>query len=111
MIGSSAPKRGTIQSVERAVSALHVFFEEGSSLSVTEVVAKTGLAPATVHRLLSTLVKTGWLEQEPKSARYELSVKMLGNAAMVLASSPLLHYGRYFLRGISDTTGLNKLGV
>lgn len=72
------------------------------------MVAKTGLAPATVHRLLSTLVKTGWLEQDPKSARYELSVKMLGSAAMVLASSPLLHYGRHFLSGISDTTGLNS---
>ena len=108
MISSNAPKRGTIQSVERAVSALHVFFEEGTSLSVTEVVAKTGLAPATVHRLLSTLVKTGWLEQEPKSARYELSVTMLGSAAMVLASSPLLRHGRHFLSGISETTGLNS---
>jgi len=108
MISSSTPKRGTIQSVERAVSALHVFFEEGTSLSVTEVVAKTGLAPATVHRLLSTLVKTGWLEQDPKSARYELSVKMLGSAAMVLASSALLRYGHHFQSGISDTTGLNS---
>ena len=72
------------------------------------MVAKTGLAPATVHRLLSTLVKTGWLEQDPKSARYELSVKMLGSAAIVLASSPLLRYGRHFLSGISDATGLNR---
>ena len=106
--GASAPKRGTIQSVERAVSALQVFFEEGTLLSVTELVVKTSLAPATVHRLLSTLVKTGWLEQDPKSARYELSVKMLGSAAMVLASSPLLHHGRHFLSGISETTGLNS---
>jgi len=108
MVNSSAHKGVTIQSVERAVSALHVFFEEGSPLSVTEVVAKTGLAPATVHRLLSTLVKTGWLDQDPKSARYELSVKMLGSAAMVLAGSPLIRHGRHFLSGISETTGLNS---
>src|SRR5712691_12310206 len=88
MISSSTPKGVTIQSVERAVSVLHVFFEEGGPLSVTEVVAKTGLAPATVHRLLSTLIKTGWLDQDPKSARYELSVKLLGSAAMGLAGSP-----------------------
>ena len=61
VISASAPKRGTIQSVERAVSALQVFFEEGTSLSVTELVVKTGLAPATVHRLLSTLVSR-WRE-------------------------------------------------
>jgi len=108
MISSSTPKGVTIQSVERAVSALQVFFEEGGPLSITEVVAKTGLAPATVHRLLSTLVKTGWLDQDPKSARYELSVKMLGSAAMALASSPLRSHGRHFLSAISETTGLNS---
>jgi DNA-binding IclR family transcriptional regulator len=59
MVNANAPKGVTVQSVERAVSALQVFFEEGSPLSVTGVVAKTGLASATVHRLLSTLVKTG----------------------------------------------------
>jgi DNA-binding IclR family transcriptional regulator len=108
MVNSSAPKGVTIQSVERAVSTLQVFFEEGSPLSVTAVVAKTGLAPATVYRLLSTLVKTGWLEQNPKSTRYELSVKMLGSAAMVLAGSPLRSHGRHFLSAISETTGLNS---
>ena len=61
-----------------------------------------------MHRLLSTLVKTGWLDQDPKSARYELSVKMLGSAAMVLASSPLIRHGHHFLSGISETTGLNS---
>jgi IclR family KDG regulon transcriptional repressor len=108
MVNANAPKGVTVQSVERAVSALQVFFEEGSPLSVTGVVAKTGLASATVHRLLSTLVKTGWLEQDPKSARYELSLKMLGSAAMVLASSPLRSHGRHFLSGISEATGLNS---
>src|SRR5262245_19073578 len=80
----------TVQSVERAIAALHVFFEQASSVSVTEMVAKTGLAPATIHRLLSTLVKSGWVEQDPRSSRYELSAKMLGNAALAIGSSPLV---------------------
>jgi DNA-binding IclR family transcriptional regulator len=109
MLETETPRHSvTIQSVERAVLVLHVFFEEGNALSVSEVVSKTGLAPATAHRLLSTLVKTGLVEQNQKSARYALSVKMLGSAALALSSSPLVTHGRHFLQTISDATGLNS---
>src|SRR5262249_59528129 len=87
----------TVQSVERAIAAIHVFFEQASSVSVTEMVAKTGLAPATIHRLLTTLVKAGWVEQDPRSSRYELSAMMLGNAALAVGSSPLVMQGQQFL--------------
>ena len=98
----------TIQSVERAATTLQVFFEAGSSLSFTEVVAATGLAPATLHRLLATLLKTGWISQDARGSRYELSEQMLGNAALAIASSPLLHHGHHYLTQLSDRTGLNS---
>jgi DNA-binding IclR family transcriptional regulator len=109
MVRAAKPAQSvTVQSVERAISALRVFFEEAGSVSVTEMVAKTGLAPATVHRLLSTLVKAGWVEQDARNSRYELSEKMLGNAALAVGSSSLVMHGHHFLLRVSEATGLNS---
>ena len=104
-----SPSKGvTIQSVERAVAVLGAFIEDGTPLSVSEVATRTRLAPATVHRLLTTLVRAGWLEQDHRSSRYELSVGLLGSAALALASSSLLRHGQYFLSQVSQATGLNS---
>jgi DNA-binding IclR family transcriptional regulator len=109
---ASERKSVTVQSVERAVAALQVFFEEGSPVSVSEVGAATGLPSATVHRLLATLLKSNWITQDARSSRYELSEQMLGNAALAIASSPLLHYGHGYMTRLSEATGLSSyLGV
>jgi DNA-binding IclR family transcriptional regulator len=109
MVKAAKPVQSvTVQSVERAIAALRVFFEEAGSVSVTEMVARTGLAPATVHRLLSTLVKAGWVEQDSRSSRYELSEKMLGNAALAVGSSSLVMHGHQFLTRVTEATGLSS---
>ena len=108
MVVSEKARGVTIQSVERAASVLQVFFDEGTPCSVTEVVQRTGLAPATAHRLLSTLVKVGWLQQDPRSSRYELSERMLGSSALALANSALLRHGQHFLTQVALATGVNS---
>jgi DNA-binding IclR family transcriptional regulator len=107
-MSQAATKGVTVQSVERAVAMLQAFFDEGRALSMTELAARTGLAPATVHRMLSTLLKIGWIERDARSARYELSGRMIGNAALAVANSPLLQYGYPLLTRLADTTGLNS---
>jgi DNA-binding IclR family transcriptional regulator len=106
---AQAPTKGvTVQSVERAASMLQAFFEEGRPLSMTEIAARTALAPATAHRMLSTLLKLGWIERDARNSRYELSERMIGNAALVVANSPLLHHGYPLLQRLTDATGLNS---
>src|SRR4051812_24374553 len=107
-MAQAATKGVTVQSVERAVAMLQAFFEEGRPLSMTELVARTSLAPATVHRMLSTLLKLGWIERDPRSSRYELSGRMIGNAALAVANSPLLNHGYPLLQRLTDATGLNS---
>ena len=75
---------------------------------MTELAGRTGLAPATVHRMLSTLLKLGWIERDPRSSRYELSGRMIGNAALAVANSPLLNHGYPLLQRLTDATGLNS---
>jgi DNA-binding IclR family transcriptional regulator len=104
----AATKGVTVQSVERAVAMLQAFFEEGRPLSMTEIAARTRLPPATVHRMLSTLLKIGWIERDGRNSRYELSERMIGNAALAVANSPLLQYGYPLLNRLAEATGLNS---
>jgi IclR family acetate operon transcriptional repressor len=101
-------KTNGIQSVERALATLEVFLDQSTPLSVTEVAALTEGAPATVHRLLQTLVRGGWLEQDPRSLRYDLSVKMLTSSALALGGSRLLRDSRHSLTQLAEATGLNS---
>src|SRR4051812_34911353 len=107
-MAQAATKGITVQSVERAVSMLQAFFEEGRPLSLTEIAGRTGLAPATVHRMLSTLLKIGWIERDARNSRYEFSGRMIGNAALAVNNSPLLQHGYPLLTRLADATGLNS---
>lgn len=48
-------RKGNVQSVDRALTILEVLGEDEEGYRLTDLAARTGLSPSTVHRLLSTL--------------------------------------------------------
>jgi DNA-binding IclR family transcriptional regulator len=58
--------------------------------------------------MLSTLLKLGWIDRDARNSRYELSERMIGNAALVVANSPLIQHGYPLLQSLTDATGLNS---
>lgn len=74
----------TVQAVVRALTLLEVLAEIGSPVTVTELAKKVGLKMTTVHRLLTTLLVRGFVEQDPQTMRYKLGIKSfeIGNSAM-----------------------------
>ena len=81
--GRTPRRSGSVSSVERALSILHLFGVGRRSLAVTEVGAELGVANSTAHRLLRSLCESGLLQQDQRTKRYELSllVYKLGNLA------------------------------
>jgi DNA-binding IclR family transcriptional regulator len=76
-----APRRGTIQSVDRAARIMKAL-GTGARLGVTELAERLQIAKATVHGLLRTLEGQELVEQDPDSGKYRLGPAMLqfGNA-------------------------------
>jgi IclR family transcriptional regulator, acetate operon repressor len=68
--------RGGVQSIERAFDLLEMLADAGGALGLSELAANSGLAPATVHRLMRTLVKRGYVRQEA-SRRYTLGSRLI----------------------------------
>jgi DNA-binding IclR family transcriptional regulator len=65
-----------IQSVDRAIKILSLFNHRRPRLGITEISRIFGLPKGTVHGLVRTLLKAGFLEQELKGRKYRLGLKI-----------------------------------
>lgn len=93
---------GTIQSVTRALSLLELLAKETNTISLSELSHKANLKMATVHRLLTTLMNRGFVEQDNLTLRYRLGIKLfeIGNAALIV--NDLRSIVRPFLKQLSE---------
>lgn len=60
---AEAPRRASVQSVDRALDVLEAL-GHGTPMGVSELVRETGLPLGTVHRLLATLTERGYARQD-----------------------------------------------
>ena len=81
-----APKRGTIQSVDRAARILKALAAGPRRLGVSELADRLELTRPTVHGLLQTLLAHGFVEQDRDSDKYQLGAGLLqlGNSYLDL---------------------------
>ena len=93
----------TVQSVTRALFLLELLAEETTTVSLSELSQKANLKVTTVHRLLTTLMSKGFVEQDSSSLRYQLGVKtfQIGNAALFV--NDLRSIARPFLKQLLET--------
>ncbi|MDW7674637.1 MAG: IclR family transcriptional regulator [Bacillota bacterium] len=72
----------TVQAVDRTLGILDTLGKEGVPMTLTALSAELKLNISTVHRLLSTLIVWGFVEQELDTGKYKLGIKAfeIGNA-------------------------------
>jgi DNA-binding IclR family transcriptional regulator len=79
-LGRSAPASRspyTIEVLRKALDIIGVFSHEFPSLSLKQIVARTGLPKTTTFRILSTLVDCHFCEVDPHTELYSLGVSFL----------------------------------
>ncbi len=90
-----------VQSVERVFNILEIMAGEGAPITVTELAEKVHLKISTVHRLLSTLLHRGYVEQEEDN-KYRLGLKLMEIGNSVLYYSDIRTVARPFLEELVD---------
>lgn len=70
------------RSVQRALSLLQAVSEDPSGVGISELSMRVALPVSTVHRLLATLVDSGFVIQHPENGRYRVGLRAfeVGNA-------------------------------
>ena len=66
-----------IKVLNKTFSILEILLQHGSAMNMTEISKKLELYPSTIHRILDTLKHWGYVEQDPKSQKYRLGLKLL----------------------------------
>lgn len=98
---SSGANSGSVQSIDRAFALLELMAEAGGGLTLSDLAARSGLAPATIHRLLRTLAKKGYVRQD-ESRGYTLGARLIFIGR--IASQMLGAWARPFLVRLADET-------
>lgn len=66
-----------VQSIDRAFLLLEQLGQSDCGLSISDLAEYTGLPLGTIHRLLSTLIDLGYVEQMPETRHYSLGLRFL----------------------------------
>lgn len=78
MGGAARPDRsGGVQSLDRAFGLLELMAAAGGDVALSELAASSGLPLPTIHRIVRTLVASGYVRQLP-SRRYALGPRLIG---------------------------------
>jgi DNA-binding IclR family transcriptional regulator len=97
--------------VAKALRALDWLIQEPlPAVGVRHIASALHLPPSNAHRLLSTLVKEGFVHQDGETARYSLGPELLRWAQLIMARAPVrevaLHHMRALVRACNETVFL-----
>jgi DNA-binding IclR family transcriptional regulator len=100
---ASSPHR--LSSVASALRLLKVFSADEPELGITTLAQRMGLAKSTIHRLTSTLVSEGFLEQNPLNEKYRLGLSLFGLGTLVRRRMNVSTEALEHLHELRDRTG------
>ena len=102
----TAPKRArrSVQSVDRALDLVEALASADGEVSITALAARTSLHVSTVHRLLSTLLRRGYVRQNPETSRYYAGPKLAMLAEGRSRFGEMRNRARPILHAITDAT-------
>ncbi|MFR9728680.1 IclR family transcriptional regulator [Saccharopolyspora sp. MS10] len=97
-----ANQGGGVQSIERAFDLLELMADAGGEVALSELADASGLPLPTIHRIMRTLVNSGYARQQP-SRRYSLGPRLirLGETA----GRSLGSWARPYLAELTEATG------
>lgn len=96
--------RTKLSSVANAILLLKAFSDEHSELGISALAERLHLAKSTVHRLASTLVEAGMLEQSP-NGQYRLGLAVFELGSLVRRKLDLSFEAKPWLMTLREQTG------
>jgi DNA-binding IclR family transcriptional regulator len=100
-----AKKRTRLSSVANSLRLIKAFSEDHYEIGISDLAKRLGLAKSTVHRLATTLLDQGMLEQNAGDGKYRLGLTLFELGALVRRKMDFTMEARPFLRTLLEKTG------
>ncbi|KND55789.1 Transcriptional regulator, IclR family [Candidatus Paraburkholderia kirkii] len=101
-MSNAGEARGITLTVECGLEVLSAFHAERAPLSNAELVRRTGLSKATVSRLMTTLIRIGFLRRAGGVRLFELGAGALSIGHAYLETSPVTRTANPYLQELAD---------
>jgi IclR family KDG regulon transcriptional repressor len=98
-------KKAGAKTLEKGLALLERLAHENGARSLSDLAEATGLPPSTVHRILATLSKFGYVRQDQETRHYQLGSRAVGLAASILQQVDMVQEARALLREFVEQTG------
>lgn len=102
----TAPQTQSTPSLDRALSILELLSNSKFGLSLPQLVEKTGFPKSSLHCLLVTLDRRGYVRRNQRTGRYQLGLKFLSLANITLSGIPIREIAAPQLKLLVDSTRL-----
>lgn len=93
-----------VLSVEKAFKVLTAFSQSHPKMTLTQLVAQTGMDKSSTQRFTHTLTALGYLSKDPETKQFELALKVLELGYHYVASSSLIQLAMPYLLHLSQVT-------
>ena len=108
----NASRTPSVPAVERALCLMESLAHSKNGLSLSQLVESSNLPKSSIHCLLLTLERTGYLHRSEQTGRYMFGLKFFGLANTSLSSLPIREQAAPFLMQLMEQTGLTvHMGV
>lgn len=95
---------GRVQSIERAMMLLEVLGEDDEGNRLTDLASRTGLAPSTVHRILTTLEQRQFIQFNPTDRLWHIGRQTFAIGSAFARQRSFSAPALPFLRRLRDQT-------
>jgi len=95
-----------VRAVEKALSILGLFTLEQPELRVVDMAARLRTNKSTVHRMVLTLERAGYLRRNPTSGTYSLGLRIVELGAVAVSNLEVRQQARPHLERLQGDTGL-----
>ena len=101
----SGRSRTRLSSVSNAMRLIRAFSDEEYEIGISDLARRLGLAKSTVHRLATTLIEVGMLEQNAQDGKYHPGLKLFELGSLVRRKMDVTDEAKPFLRELREKTG------
>ena len=106
-VGGSGEPKTRLSSVTTAIRLLKAFTESDREIGISALSKKLGVSKSTVHRVATTLVAEGLLEQNPETDRYRLGLALFSLGTLVRRRMDIPNEAKPFLSKLRDSSNEN----
>ncbi len=92
-------------SLVKAVSILHCFSYDEPELGIADIVSKVEMPRTTVHRILSTLIRTGLLIRKNNTGKYRIGPALYTMGSLYLVTTDILSAAEPVIELLNELTG------